>query len=109
MQYFGYFLILLMISSVVEAGIISDMFQKHSSTEQEVKQLSDISYGGDKKQRLDVYLPQNPKNAPIIVMVHGGAWKMGDKKSENVVHNKMNRWVSKGIIFVSLNYRLVPK
>lgn len=109
MQYFRFFLIILMISSVVEAGTIRDMFQKHSSTEQEVKQLSDIPYGGDKKQRLDVYLPKNPKNAPIIVMVHGGAWKMGDKKSENVVQNKMNRWVSKGIIFVSLNYRLVPK
>lgn len=109
MQYFGYFLILLMISSVVEAGIIRDMLQKHSSSHQEVKQLTDISYGSDKKQRLDVYLPENPKNAPIIVMVHGGAWKMGDKKSENVVQNKMNRWVSKGIIFVSLNYRLVPK
>lgn len=34
---------------------------------------------------------------------------MGDKKSDNVVQNKMNRWVSKGAIFVSLNYRLVPK
>lgn len=34
---------------------------------------------------------------------------MGDKKSENVVQNKTNRWVSKGIIFVSLNYRLYPK
>ncbi len=101
-------IVLLCLSLSSEAGIIRDMFQKHSST-QEIKKLTDIPYGEDKKQRLDLYLPSTPKNAPIIVIVHGGAWKMGDKRSDNVVQNKMNRWVSKGIIFVSLNYRLVPK
>lgn len=90
----------------LEAGILRDIIQKHSSLS---NQLSDVAYGEDKKQRLDVYLPVNPQNAPIIVMVHGGAWKMGDKKSDNVVQNKMKRWVSKGIIFISLNYRLYPK
>ncbi|HEX5329962.1 alpha/beta hydrolase [Sulfuricurvum sp.] len=104
-----FFIMVLFSMLTLEAGIIRDMIQKRASTHQEVKQLTDISYGSDKKQRLDVYLPQAPQNAPIIVMVHGGAWKMGDKKSENVVQNKMNRWVSKGAIFVSLNYRLVPK
>lgn len=100
--------VLLLISLSLEAGIIRDMFQKRSSV-QEVKKLTDIAYGMDKKQSLDVYLPSNPKNAPIIVMVHGGAWKMGDKRSDNVVQNKMNRWVSRGAIFVSINYRLAPK
>lgn len=90
----------------LEAGILRDIIQKHSSLS---NQLSDVAYGEDKKQRFDVYLPANPQNAPIIVMVHGGAWKMGDKKSDNVVQNKMNRWVFKGIIFISLNYRLYPK
>lgn len=102
------FILLLMLSLSAEAGIIRDMLQKHSPA-QEAGILTDVPYGEDKKQRLDVYLPANPNNAPIIVMVHGGAWKMGDKKSDNVVQNKMKRWVSKGVIFVSLNYRLVPK
>lgn len=95
-------------SSSLDAGIIRNMFQKHFSA-QEVTTLTDVSYGEDKKQRLDVYLPTNAKNSPVIVMVHGGAWKMGDKRSDNVVQNKMNRWVSKGIVFISVNYRLVPK
>lgn len=102
------YIILFLLSFSAEAGIIRDMLQKHSLAK-ETDMLTDVSYGEDKKQRLDVYLPSNPNNAPIIVMVHGGAWKMGDKKSDNVVQNKMKRWVSKGMIFVSLNYRLVPK
>lgn len=111
MKYFGYLLIAAMISSVAEAGVIRDWITNRSYSEvsSQIKKLSDLSYGEDKKQSLDLYLPANPKNAPIIVMVHGGAWKMGDKRSDNVVQNKMNRWVSKGAIFVSLNYRLVPK
>lgn len=100
--------VLLLVSLSLQAGILRDILQKRSASHQS-NQLTDISYGDDKKQRFDLYKPDNAYNAPMIVMVHGGAWKMGDKKSDNVVLNKMNRWVSKGIIFVSLNYRLYPK
>ena len=68
-----------------------------------------MAYGNSKKQTPDVYLPDAPKNAPIIIMVHGGAWSIGDKGSSKVVTNKVNRWVSKGAIFVSVNYRLLPE
>ena len=71
--------------------------------------LAEISYGSAAKQQLDVYLPNKAKQAPIIVMVHGGAWRFGDKASNAVVDNKVERWVSRGFIFVSVNYRLLPK
>jgi acetyl esterase/lipase len=41
-------------------------------------------------------------------MVHGGAWRTGDKSSKSVVENKVNRWVSKGFVFISVNYRMLP-
>jgi len=68
-----------------------------------------ISYGADKAQRFDVYLPANPANAPILFMVHGGGWKRGDKDSRGVVDNKIARWLPKGIIFVTVNYRMMPE
>ena len=40
--------------------------------------VRDVAYGSDPAQRFDVYLPPNPRNAPVIFMVHGGAWKAGD-------------------------------
>jgi len=73
-----------------------------------VRVLRDVAYGSDAKQRFDVYLPPHAGNAPIIVMVHGGGWRRGDKRMSGVVQNKMQRWVGKGFIFVSVNYRLLP-
>lgn len=71
--------------------------------------IADVPYGKDPLQRFDVYLPKNPRNAPVIFMVHGGGWWQGDKANANVVDNKKAYWVDKlGYILVSVNYRLVP-
>jgi arylformamidase len=69
----------------------------------------DIAYGADPAQRFDVYLPPHPQSAPILFMVHGGAWRVGDKTNERVVENKVAHWVPQGVIFVSVNYRMVPE
>ncbi len=75
-----------------------------------VRLLRDIAYGQDERQRFDVYLPPNPvKDAPVLFMVHGGAWMVGNKSAQAVVENKVARWVPRGFIFVSINYRLLPK
>ncbi|HZF36418.1 MAG TPA: alpha/beta hydrolase [Candidatus Angelobacter sp.] len=68
----------------------------------------DIAYGADPAQRIDVYLPPKPSHAPILFMVHGGGWRRGDKDNTGVVDNKVARWVPKGIIFVSVDYRMMP-
>lgn len=77
------------------------------------KVLRDLAYGSDPKQRMDVYLPAaGPAGqgaAPVIFMVHGGAWRMGDKRMGNVVDNKVARWVPKGFVFISVNNRLLPE
>jgi acetyl esterase/lipase len=68
----------------------------------------DIAYGADPAQRFDVYLPPHPQKAPILFMVHGGAWRVGDKANKRVVDNKVAHWVPQGVIFVSVNYRMIP-
>lgn len=68
----------------------------------------DLAYGGDPLQRLDVYRPPQAENAPILLMVHGGAWTVGDKGSTAVVVNKQAHWGARGWIFVSTNYRMAP-
>jgi len=71
--------------------------------------IKDMPYGESSKQKMDIYIPAQAKGAPVIFMVHGGAWRAGDKANKNLVTNKVNRWVTKGVIFVSVNYRLVPE
>jgi arylformamidase len=71
--------------------------------------LRNVAYGPDKLQAMDVYLPPESKAAPIILMVHGGGWRIGDKRHPPVFENKVARWVPKGFIFVSVNYPMVPE
>jgi acetyl esterase/lipase len=66
----------------------------------------DLAYGIDPQQRLDVYLPAQAKGAPIMFMVHGGAWMIGDKGASAFVSNKVAHWLPKGYILVSSNYRM---
>lgn len=74
--------------------------------------LKNIAYGPHPQQAMDVYFPTQPLTdktpAPLIVMVHGGAWTIGDKNNAAVVKNKVDYWSKQGWIFISINYRLVP-
>lgn len=71
--------------------------------------VRDVPYGPDPAQRFDVYAPVPASGAPVIFMVHGGGWAFGDKAARGVVENKVKRWVPRGFIIVSTNYRLLPK
>lgn len=67
-----------------------------------------VSYGPDKAQAFDVYRPKAAKGAPIVVMAHGGGWRIGDKAMSRVVENKVPWLTGQGFIFVSVNYRMLP-
>ena len=69
---------------------------------------SDVAYGSDPAQRLDVYSPPQAADAPVIVMVHGGGWAVGDKSHLGVVRNKVNHYLPQGYVFVSVNYPMLP-
>lgn len=71
--------------------------------------LHDIAYGNDPRQRFDVYLPPSPRGAPVIFMVHGGAWAIGDKTNPGVVGSKATYWLPKNYVLISVNYRLLPE
>lgn len=113
---------LLCLSQSVAAGPLLERWRERQSesgfTEAEAgfrpgettRVLRDLAYGSDGRQRLDVYLPRQPlQGAPLILMVHGGAWRIGDKNSRGVVENKMRHWLARGYIFISANYRLLPQ
>ena len=83
-----------------------------------VLRIADVPYGADPAQRMDVYVPTSPNTgtnslvasavrAPVIFMVHGGGWRYGDKAMGRVVQEKVSRWVPKGFIFISINYRML--
>lgn len=102
--------LLLLAAPLASAGPLRDKLQELRAERQapHANVQRDLAYGSDKQQRLDLYLPTNAQQAPVLVMVHGGAWRIGDKGADAVVDNKVKRWLPRGFIFVSINYRLLP-
>lgn len=69
----------------------------------------DIAYGEDPAQALDVYRPARAEGAPVILIVHGGAWRRGDKELLRSVRNKVLHWIGRGYVLVCANYRMLPQ
>lgn len=69
----------------------------------------DLAYGKGRLETLDVYIPRyvGGAAAPIIVMVHGGGWCVGDKAGAALTEHKVTCWVAKGFVFVSVNYPMI--
>ncbi|MXO59406.1 alpha/beta hydrolase fold domain-containing protein [Altererythrobacter salegens] len=65
-----------------------------------------LAYGNEELQTLD-YWPGTRAGTPLVVFVHGGGWKRGDK-SMMEGSAKLTDWQAKGYAVASLNYRLVP-
>jgi acetyl esterase/lipase len=57
---------------------------------------------------LDLHAPKPARNCPVLVMIHGGGWCIGDKANANVGRDKARFFVAEGFVYISINYRLSP-
>jgi arylformamidase len=73
----------------------------------EPKVARGIPYAEPKNERqmLDVYAPTKGKNLPVVVWIHGGGWRRGDRAD---MQKKPQAFVDKGFVLVSISYRFVP-
>ncbi|MBX5493233.1 MAG: alpha/beta hydrolase [Chloroflexi bacterium] len=67
--------------------------------------LSDIAYGGDNQQRLDLYVPAREEPVPMLLFIHGGAWSSGDKSEYGWLGVQL---AQQGMLVAVANYRLSP-
>lgn len=66
----------------------------------------DLTYAEVEGQQLtlDLYLPEGPKKAPLVVWIHGGGWRGGTK------HNPPIKEITKyGFALASISYRFTNK
>ncbi|WP_460572489.1 alpha/beta hydrolase fold domain-containing protein [Flaviaesturariibacter terrae] len=70
--------------------------------------LSNVSYGSDSAQRLDVYLPagRSQRSTPVMILVHGGGWSGGNKADFNSYISDFRVRMPQ-YAFVNIDYRLV--
>src|SRR5207237_6481418 len=60
------------------------------------------------RNRLDLYLPKGKKDFPVVFLVHGGAWMLGDNRCCGLYSSVGEFLASQGIGVVLPNYRLSP-
>lgn len=74
---------------------------------------TDIAYGEDDKQKLDVYWPEeagedgsiSSNEAPVVIFYHGGSWKDGERKGYAFLGRTL---ASRGYVTVIADYRKNP-
>jgi acetyl esterase/lipase len=76
-----------------------------SAVADEVQRDIPYSEAGKAATTLDVYPAGNGADHPVLVWIHGGGWRIGDKAHVQLKPQVFN---DKGFVFVSLNYRLHP-
>lgn len=65
-----------------------------------------VAYGANSRQIFDLYLPaKRDSSTPVILMIHGGAWKAGQKEDFNFYQSLIkSKW--KNVAIANMNYRL---
>jgi acetyl esterase/lipase len=63
---------------------------------------------GYRPMQLDVWVPESPSRAPLVVWIHGGAWMMGDRRylPETLRPNQVfDELLAAGLAVASIDYR----
>jgi acetyl esterase/lipase len=90
---------------IVAFVLIAASCKKESKESVNAMTMTDVSYGTDATQKMDVYLPENrDANTPVVLFIHGGGFISGDKKEFSTQVRDLS---AQGFAVVSINYRLV--
>lgn len=90
--------------SLLTIVVVALTFSVHAG---ERKSQKDIAYGEHKAQKLDVYWDSDFKKAPIVVNIHGGGWRSGDKMQFGSSQFQKLFVENLSCVLVSPNYRMI--
>lgn len=90
------------IALAIVAACIAQSAQSAQS-DQAAHLIHDIPYGDQPRTQLDLYVPDGVENPPVLVFLHGGWWRSGDK-SHLQQFGRIQSLLDAGIAIAALNY-----
>jgi acetyl esterase/lipase len=98
--------------ALVPMFLIGTSVTSQAYSAEDISVLKDIDYlttvdYEDNRDKLDVYLPKQTKNAPVLVHFHGGGLTSGSK--ERGSRGYSTAFAKQGLCVVAPNYRLAPQ
>ena len=96
-------LVLIILTLLIKLPAFAEQENAHRTTETAYVVQRDIEYARVDAHRLlfDLYLPRHGKNWPLVVWIHGGAWRKGSK-----ANMPLKQIVAAGYAVASIDYRL---
>jgi len=68
--------------------------------------IADYRYGDDSpRQRFDFWKAESDTPTPVVLLIHGGGWKNGDKTGYG--NNPIQKYLKEGISVAAINYRFI--
>ncbi len=70
--------------------------------------VADFAYGTDSdRQKFDFFQAKSDKPTPVVLLIHGGGWVNGDKRSYGT--SAIKPFLDQGISVASINYRFIAQ
>src|SRR5687767_16034872 len=70
--------------------------------------VANFEYGPDsERQKFDFWQAKSDKPTPVVLLIHGGGWKGGDKSTYGEA--AIRPYLDQGISVASLNYRFISQ
>lgn len=91
-----------LLPALAAIGLATLALAETAARQQEVLVVRDVTYAtvGERTLQLDLYIPGGVTDAPLLVWVHGGAWRQGSRASVRP------EFVRNGFATASIGYRL---
>jgi acetyl esterase/lipase len=88
------------------AGFYAKATALTATTRKTVRHVLDVKYGDHAKQALDLYLPPGASGAPVLLFIHGGGFREGDRAQYGYIAAP---FAARGIVTAVTSYRLTPE
>jgi acetyl esterase/lipase len=88
--------------------LLALLFQGKPFPERPAPDVADFRYGADsERQVLDLWKAPSSAPAPLVVLIHGGGWKQGDKRGYGT--SSIRPFLDAGISVAAVNYRFIDQ
>lgn len=94
----------LALSNWTEAA--QSQLSRRNQAERPTPELADAKYGPYERNVLDLWKAKSGQPTPLVVFIHGGAFKAGDKKM--ISPRMLKGLLTNGVSVMAINYRLSP-
>ena len=99
--------VVLVVPSSVFAQAKTRKSKKQSAVRLEPTVANFVYARDSERQRFDLWQAKSDKPTPVVLLIHGGGWKGGDKSGYGAA--QIQPFLDAGISVAAINYRFIPE